>query len=487
MVDVVSDKEVPRDGLVTVSCHPEGGASSRGQQPSSARASLSHCEMPTDALAATSSAAGHNNNAAPKTERGTPEPESSSSPSISPHSPSPARAFPALLVPGFNLAGLRVNTAAPFSPPPGGFSPATGNPAIKQMEMMTRNYSDFMRSLAAKYNQNNAQDSFPMSQSNGLVRGFDSTFSYKGSGSPFLVRNMDIEGNGGSCLSGGLSRKLDNQNSLTPLESRNSSNNTNHSVLSANAATCGLSDFSSSQTLLNLVRTASAQSASQLENYLKGAVKRSADGESRLDPLDLTVANVKRPKLEVGRELKDCRDLLQSDIDTSLTTSGDCSGSLRTSSSLGCVKPSWMTLLDKRMRSSPTPSSRTSPKIQNTERSRCASLCVEKSCTSQSEANDLARWTVDDVVQFVSSVETCSEYAEKFREESIDGTTLPLLTEDHLTMHLGLKLGPALKLRSTLARKIGHCAVCMHCVHCHGDDNTDVRRHESSRSPTVSK
>ncbi|GIY25564.1 SAM domain-containing protein [Caerostris darwini] len=78
-------------------------------------------------------------------------------------------------------------------------------------------------------------------------------------------------------------------------------------------------------------------------------------------------------------------------------------------------------------------------------------------------------------------------YILKFREESIDGTTLPLITEDHLTMHFGMKLGPALKLRSTLARRIGHCAVCMHCVHCHGEDSADPRRHESSRSPTVSK
>lgn len=100
--------------------------------------------MPTDALAS----------ATPKTERGSPEPESSSSPSLSPHSPSPARAFPSLLVPGFGLAALRVASAPQFSPP----GLATANPAIKQMEMMTRNYSDFMRSLAAKYNQNNAQD-----------------------------------------------------------------------------------------------------------------------------------------------------------------------------------------------------------------------------------------------------------------------------------------------------------------------------------------
>jgi len=34
---------------------------------------------------------------------------------------------------------------------------------------------------------------------------------------------------------------------------------------------------------------------------------------------------------------------------------------------------------------------------------------------------------------------------------------------------MNMKLGPALKLRSVLAKKIGHCAVCLHCVHCHAE------------------
>jgi len=56
---------------------------------------------------------------------------------------------------------------------------------------------------------------------------------------------------------------------------------------------------------------------------------------------------------------------------------------------------------------------------------------------------------------------------QNFREQRIDGSSLPLLTEDHLTTTMGMKLGPALKLRATLSRRLGHCAICMHCVHCH--------------------
>ena len=55
-----------------------------------------------------------------------------------------------------------------------------------------------------------------------------------------------------------------------------------------------------------------------------------------------------------------------------------------------------------------------------------------------------------------------------FREHNIDGSALPLLTEDHLTLRLGLKLGPALKLRSLIAKKLGpaHADICVHCAHC---------------------
>ncbi|KAI5744717.1 hypothetical protein M8J76_004620 [Diaphorina citri] len=54
-----------------------------------------------------------------------------------------------------------------------------------------------------------------------------------------------------------------------------------------------------------------------------------------------------------------------------------------------------------------------------------------------------------------------------FKEQRIDGSALPLLSEDHLMSTLNMKLGPALKLRSVLASKLGNCVVCMHCVHCH--------------------
>ncbi|NXS26836.1 SAM11 protein, partial [Pomatostomus ruficeps] len=47
-----------------------------------------------------------------------------------------------------------------------------------------------------------------------------------------------------------------------------------------------------------------------------------------------------------------------------------------------------------------------------------------------------------------------------FREQAIDGETLPLLTEEHLLNNMGLKLGPALKIRSQVARRLGR-VLCM--------------------------
>lgn len=56
---------------------------------------------------------------------------------------------------------------------------------------------------------------------------------------------------------------------------------------------------------------------------------------------------------------------------------------------------------------------------------------------------------------------------QNFRDQLIDGAGLPLLTEEHLTSTMNMKLGPALKLRSVLAKKMGSCSVCLHCNHCH--------------------
>lgn len=93
-------------------------------------------------------------------------------------------------------------------------------------------------------------------------------------------------------------------------------------------------------------------------------------------------------------------------------------------------------------------------------------------------SEDIRKWTVNDVYNFINSIPTCSEYAQvsysafssfsffsnlpssfatfasrnislqTFKDHMIDGETLPLLSEEHLLDTMGLKLGPALKIRS---------------------------------------
>jgi hypothetical protein len=56
------------------------------------------------------------------------------------------------------------------------------------------------------------------------------------------------------------------------------------------------------------------------------------------------------------------------------------------------------------------------------------------------------KWNVAEVVDFVRSLPGCSEYADDFAIQEIDGQALMLLKEDHLMSAIGMKLGPALKL-----------------------------------------
>nr|XP_060623525.1 sterile alpha motif domain-containing protein 7 [Anolis sagrei ordinatus] len=72
-----------------------------------------------------------------------------------------------------------------------------------------------------------------------------------------------------------------------------------------------------------------------------------------------------------------------------------------------------------------------------------------------SSIEDIRKWTVEDVYSFIISLPGCSDYAQIFKDHAIDGETLPLLTEEHLLDTMGLKLGPALKIRLQVSRRLG--------------------------------
>ena len=109
--------------------------------------------------------------------------------------------------------------------------------------------------------------------------------------------------------------------------------------------------------------------------------------------------------------------------------------------------------------SSPNSEPISSPK--NDDKSRSSSVENLKFCNEEGEgqshagiysdlANVAAQWDIEEVCKFVSSVTGCSEYCDVFREQEIDGQALILLTEEHLSNKMGLKLGPALKLKSKI-------------------------------------
>ncbi|NXE94834.1 SAM11 protein, partial [Menura novaehollandiae] len=68
----------------------------------------------------------------------------------------------------------------------------------------------------------------------------------------------------------------------------------------------------------------------------------------------------------------------------------------------------------------------------------------------------LSVWDFNDLcASGVSLSWPCVWFPQVFREQAIDGETLPLLTEEHLLNNMGLKLGPALKIRSQVAKRVG--------------------------------
>uniref|UniRef100_A0A3P9KA19 Polyhomeotic homolog 1 n=1 Tax=Oryzias latipes TaxID=8090 RepID=A0A3P9KA19_ORYLA len=57
-----------------------------------------------------------------------------------------------------------------------------------------------------------------------------------------------------------------------------------------------------------------------------------------------------------------------------------------------------------------------------------------------------AQWSVEEVSQFISSLQGCEDLASMFLSQEIDGQALLLLKEEHLMSTMNIKLGPALKI-----------------------------------------
>ncbi|VFV32392.1 lethal malignant brain tumor-like [Lynx pardinus] len=66
------------------------------------------------------------------------------------------------------------------------------------------------------------------------------------------------------------------------------------------------------------------------------------------------------------------------------------------------------------------------------------------------QAGEVARWTVDEVAEFVQSLLGCEEHAKCFKKEQIDGKAFLLLTQTDIVKVMKIKLGPALKIYNSI-------------------------------------
>lgn len=76
---------------------------------------------------------------------------------------------------------------------------------------------------------------------------------------------------------------------------------------------------------------------------------------------------------------------------------------------------------------------------------------VDKSKTESGEAESveehiMMKWSVAQVCDFIKNLPGCTDYADDFALQEIDGQALLLLKENHLVSAMGMKLGPALKI-----------------------------------------
>ena len=79
----------------------------------------------------------------------------------------------------------------------------------------------------------------------------------------------------------------------------------------------------------------------------------------------------------------------------------------------------------------------------------CPTESAQNTCEPEANAEprvDPLKWGVQEVFEFIKNLPGCSDYAEDFLIQEIDGQALMLLKEDHLMTAMAMKLGPALKI-----------------------------------------
>ncbi|XP_060863993.1 LOW QUALITY PROTEIN: uncharacterized protein LOC132940413 [Metopolophium dirhodum] len=358
-----------------------------------------------------------------------------------------------------------------------------------------RNCSDLIRSLAAKYQ--NANPSEYMPSRNGLSLGILSAATAAAAAAAAAATSTKDNGCEGSLLNPGFPF-------ATPTIP-----GTNVPMFPP------MMDMSSTQALLSMVR--SSQFDAFMSGKTGGGTKRpcstsssssnplhphnigsaAAASASEQNPLDLSSSSspCKKPRKghppAAGSHWETAAAAAGSFAETFLNIPAfglalqksrekvalTCNGVGGNNKRLGSVSPKPSKAPSKQSPCHQAAPSRVLPCASTCSAPSATSTADKHTCPNAADKSTVSSWTVDDVCDFVGTIDLCAEYSQCFREQSIDGTALPLLSEDHLTGTMNMKLGPALKFRAVLAQKLGNCAVCMHCAHCHGAQSHGAGRH----------
>ncbi|KAG4074049.1 hypothetical protein HA402_014254 [Bradysia odoriphaga] len=313
-------------------------------------------------------------------------------------------------------------------------------------DFQPRNYSDFIRSLAAKYNNNNPNDS---SHSRNSI--FESRFGN-------TAKNTKESPSPPDC------KRLQPTAQSVPAQNSLISSMFPSGIAFPPAVFSPLIDMSSTQALVTLARAAKE---AEIQNLLKGPTKRpniNTTPPSNVNQIPTSATTPSNQRFPL-HTFSISNLSQQHPSPKSPSSNNQSSSSEQVTVSASPLDLSASTPVTKRVKldtHSPNRSIGSPTHQRSLSSGGSCRTANQRKCQSQSD--EINSWNVSQVCEFVGSIDICAEYVENFREQCIDGAGLPLLTEDHLTNSLGMKLGPALKLRSVLSKKLGGPCPCVSCT-----------------------
>ena len=177
-------------------------------------------------------------------------------------------------------------------------------------------------------------------------------------------------------------------------------------------------DMSSTQALLNIVRSASAQNAQQLQSYLRPAA--SSVPSAAAAPVGAAAANTATTGQATKRPLAVAVDHCPLDLSASVTSKRPAPAAYNYLDELSSKqKPSpkrTMTPIKMVTSSAAAVAAAAAAAAAAAQQQQkqlpigCRLACAADACTPA--AVQVRNWSVDDVVDFVNSIDLCSDYAQ---------------------------------------------------------------------------